>query len=141
MPELKTAKYVKEAKLRKSNHKEIAGPIPMLTSDIDFGDLGFSTYWEGISQPFVHAPAPHNHDFPQYLIFLGGDVNNLMELGAEIELNLSEDGKNLEKHIITRATTIYIPPGLYHGPLIYRRVDRPFMFIDMYFSAKYSRKS
>ena len=140
MAELKTAKYVKETVIRKSNHKEISGPIPMLTSDANFGNLGFNTYWEGISVPFVHAPKPHAHDFPQYLIFLGGDVNNLTDLGAEVELNLSEDGVNLEKHIFTRSTTVYIPPGLYHGPLIYHKVTRPFMFIDLYFSENYARK-
>jgi hypothetical protein len=140
MPELKTAKYVKATLPRPSHHKEIGGPIPMLSSDETYGDMGFNMYWEGISAPFVHAPAPHKHDFPQYLIFLGGDVNNLTDLGAEVEFTLSEDGVNLEKHVFTRSTTVYIPPGLYHGPLIYRKVTRPFMFIDLYFSEKYERK-
>jgi hypothetical protein len=141
MAELKTAKYIRDTVLRKSNHKEIAGPIPMLVSGEDYGDMGFNTYWEGISAPFVHAPAPHHHDFPQYLIFLGGDVNNLTDLGGEVEINLSEDGINLEKHIFTRSTTVYIPPGLFHGPLIYHKVNRPFMFIDLYFAKKYVRKN
>jgi len=141
MAELKTAKYVKETILRPSHHKEIFGPIPMLSSDENFGNLGFNTYWEGISAPFVHAPKPHSHDFPQYLIFLGGDVNNLTDLGAEVELSLSLDGINLEKHTFTKSTTVYLPPGLFHGPLIYKRVDRPFMFIDLYFSNKYERKA
>jgi hypothetical protein len=140
MAELKTAKYVKETIRRPSHHKEITGPIPMLTSGEDYGNMGFNMYWEGISEPFVHAPKPHAHDFPQYLIFLGGDVNNLTDLGAEIELTLSEDGVNLEKHIITKSTTVYLPPGLYHGPLIYKSVTRPFMFIDLYFAKDYARK-
>jgi hypothetical protein len=141
MAELKTAKYVRDTIARPSHHKEIAGPIPMLSSDASYGNMGFNMYWEGISQPFVHAPSAHKHDFPQYLIFLGGDVNNLTDLGAEVELTLSEDGVNMEKHVFTRSTTIYLPPGLYHGPLIYRKVSRPFMFIDLYLAEQYARKS
>jgi hypothetical protein len=141
MAALKTAKFVLELPRRPSNHKEISCPIPTLVSDENFGNLGFNTYWEAITVPFVHAPASHKHDFPQYLFFLGGDITNLMELDAEIELNLSEDGKNLEKHIITKATSIYVPPGLYHGPLIYKRVTKPILFIDLYFSKKYERKT
>ena len=140
MAELKTAKYVRDTLPRVSHHKEIPGPIPMLSSLEDYGNMGFNMYWEGISAPFVHASVPHKHDFPQYLIFLGGDVNNLTDLGAEVEINLSLDGVNLEKHIFTRSTTVYIPAGLYHNPLIYHKVTRPFMFIDLYFSEKYERK-
>ena len=141
MPVLKTAKYVKEAPSRPSNHKEIVGPIPTLGSDENFGNLGFNTYWEAITQPFTHAPAPHKHDFPQYIIFLGGDITNLTDLGGEIELTLSEDGKTMEKHIITKATTVYIPPGLYHGPLVYKKVTKPILFCDLYFSKTYARKT
>jgi hypothetical protein len=140
MAELKTAKYVKELPLRTSHHPEIPGPIPTLTSDESFGNMGYTTYWEGITKPFVHASTPHKHDFPQYLFFLGGDLLHLTELNAEIEINLSLDGVNLDKYILTKATSIYIPAGLYHNPLIYHKVDKPFIFIDLYFSDKYERK-
>jgi hypothetical protein len=140
MAELKTAKYLRTEPLRTSHHPEISTPIPILNSDEDYGDQGFTMYWEAITQPFVHAPEPHKHDFPQYIIFLGGDITNMMELGGQVEFTLSEDGKNLEKHIITKCTTIYIPPGLYHGPLVYTKVTKPFMFIDIFFSKKYERK-
>jgi len=138
---LKTAKYVREAPTRPSNHKEIVGPIPTLASDENFGNLGFNTYWEAITVPFIHAKGSHKHEFPQYIIFMGGDITNLTDLGGEIELTLSEDGKNLEKHIITRATTVYIPPGLFHGPLIYKKVTKPILFIDLYFAKQYERKT
>jgi hypothetical protein len=140
MAELKTAKYLRTGVTRQSHHPEIGSPIPVLNSDQDFGDLGFTMYWEAITQPFVHAPEPHKHDFPQYIIFLGGDITNMLDLGGEVELTLSEDGKNMEKHTITKSTTVYIAPGLYHGPLIYKKVTRPFMFIDIFFARTYERK-
>jgi hypothetical protein len=141
MAVLKTAKYVREAPTRPSNHKEVTSPIPTLTSDERFGNLGFHSYWEAITQAFVMAADSHKHDFPQYLTFLGGDITNMIDLGGEIEFTLSEDGKNLEKHVITRATTIYVPAGLYHGPLIIKRVTRPILFIDLYFAKTYERKT
>lgn len=141
MAEQETAKYVRELPIRATHHPEIEGPIPMLASDATFGNMGFNTYWEAISKPFVHASEPHKHEFPQYLFFLGGDPLHLTDLNAEVEINLSLDGKKLEKYVFTKATSIYIPAGLYHNPLLYHRVDKPFIFIDLYFSEKYERKA
>ncbi len=140
MAELKTAKYIREAPTRPSNHKEVTSPIPTLTSDEKFGDLGFHTYWEAITRAFTMSNDAHKHDFPQYITFLGGDITNLVDLGGEIEVTLSEDGIHREKHIITRASTIYLPPGLYHGPLVFKKVTKPILFIDLYFSRNYERK-
>lgn len=141
MAVLKTAKYIREAPTRPSNHKEVTSPIPTLTSDENYGNLGFHSYWEAITRAFTMATDSHKHDFPQYITFLGGDITNMTDLGGEIELTLSEDGKNTEKHIITKATTVYIPAGLYHGPLVFKKVTRPILFIDLYFAKKYERKT
>ncbi|OGO30872.1 MAG: hypothetical protein A2Z29_01295 [Chloroflexi bacterium RBG_16_56_11] len=142
MAEMKTAKYIREAPTRPSNHKEVTSPIPTLTSDETYGNEGFQMYWEAVTVPFIMNPAPpHQHPFTQYLIFLGGDITNLTDLGGVVELTLSEDGKNLEKHIITRATTVYIPAGLYHCPLEFTKVTRPILFIDMFFAAKYRKQT
>ncbi len=138
MTDLQTAQYVKQLFQRRSNHPEIEFPIPQLASDATFGNMGFNTYYEHINKPFTHAPKAHVHDFPQFLIYLG-DRENMMEIDAEIEFNLSLDGENMEKHNITKATSIYIPPGLWHGPIIYHKVNKPFMFIDLYFWEHYAK--
>jgi hypothetical protein len=142
MAELKTAKYIKELPMRKTHHPEILGPIPTLTQEEPFGNMGYTTYWEAITKPFVHADKPHAHDFEQFLFFLGLDPMHLDVLDAEIEINLSLDGKNLDKYMIKKATCVHIPAGLYHNPLIYHKVNKPFMFIDLYFSGdkQYARK-
>jgi hypothetical protein len=139
MSELKTAKYLRTGVTRPSYFKEVTTPIPIMYSDEDFGNMGFTMYWECIDKPFLMEEKHHKHDFPQYLCFLGGDPTNMLDLGAEIEFTLSEDGINLEKHIITQATTIYIPAGLYHCPLNYKRLSRPIIFIDCFFSNAYKR--
>ena len=140
MAELKTAKYVREAPVRPSNHKEVTSPIPVLNSDDSFGNMGFQSYWEAITQPFLMVNESHNHDFPQYLMFFGGEITDLTDLGGEIELTLSEDGENMEKHVFTKATMVYIPAGLYHCPLNFKKVTKPILFIDLFFASKYARK-
>lgn len=140
MAALKTAKYVREAPTRKPNHKEVTTMVPTITSDATFGNLGFHMYWQTVKVPFTMAPEPHRHDFPQYLIFSGMEADDLVDLGGIIEFTLSEDGKTMEKHVITKTTTVYIPAGLYHGPLVFKKVTKPILTMDLYFSQKYERK-
>jgi mannose-6-phosphate isomerase-like protein (cupin superfamily) len=139
MAALKTAKYIRELPTRPAKHKEVTAPIPNLTADENFGNMGFHTYWECVTQPFTMNPDPHQHPFPQYLTFLSGDITNMIDLGGVIELTLGEDEKNLEKHTITKATMVYIPAGVYHCPLTYKKVTKPILFIDLFFAAKYKR--
>ena len=138
MAERQTDKFIKILPQRSSHHPEIKFPIPELDTDENYGKIGFNNYFEYITKPFTHAPKAHVHDAPQFIIYLG-DRENMMEIDAEIEVNLSLDGKNFEKHFITKATSIYIPPGLWHGPIIYHKVNKPFMFIDLYFSEHYAK--
>ena len=141
MAELKTSRYVREAPPRPSNHKEVTAPIPFLLSDGSFGNEGFNMYWEAVTRPFNMNPDSHQHPFHQYLTFLGGDITNMLDLGGEVEITLSEDGKHMEKHVFTKATQVYIPAGLFHCPLVFTKVTRPILFVDIYFAAKYRRET
>ena len=67
---------------------------------------------------------PHSHSFDEYLMFLGTNPQDQFELGGEVEFWLGG-----EKHIITRTCAVFVPSGLSHCPIYFRRVDRPFMFI------------
>jgi hypothetical protein len=135
-----TAKYVRPAPTRPSNHKEVTAPIPFLMSNGGYGDEGFNMYWEAVTVPFIMNPAPpHQHPFPQYLTFLGGDITNMLDLGGEVEMTLSEDGKTLDKYVFTKATQIYIPAGLWHCPLVFTKVTKPILFVDIFFAAKYRK--
>ena len=56
------------------------------------------------------------------------------DLGGVVEFGLSEDGKNIETQIITEATMIFIPAGLYHGPLNFKKINdpkKPILFHDL----------
>jgi len=63
---------------------------------------------------------PHTHDYDEVIAFIGTDLNDPYDLGAEVELWLDD-----EKHIINKSCLVYIPAGLKHCPLTFLRVDRP----------------
>ena len=82
----------------------------------------------------------HSHDFDQFIIFAGGDLTNMTNLGGD---TLSTDGKELHKVVITEATTVFVPAGLYHCPFNFKKVNdpsKPTLFHDLFFSPEYGQK-
>ncbi len=124
-------------------HPEVSAPRLGLHSDAGYGQRDFSMSWWAITEPFQMVDECHAHDFDQFLVFAGGDLTNMVDLGGEVELTLSLDGKNLEKFVITEATTVFVPAGLYHCPLNFKKVNdpkKPVLFHDLFFSPEYKRK-
>ncbi|MBN1188483.1 MAG: hypothetical protein JXA46_01910 [Dehalococcoidales bacterium] len=141
MSELQTDKYIRTNTTRPSRHTQVIAPIPFLKSDEAYGDLGFHMSWKCITVPYVDEVESHWHDFDQFLVFLGGDPHNMLDLGGEVELTLSEDGKNLEKHTFSTFTTVYIRAGLFHCPLVFTKVERPFVFYNYALTRHYEKKT
>jgi len=103
----------------------------------------FRLSWWAITEPFVMEPEPMVHEFDQFLVFLGGNVNNLLDLGGVVELTLREEGKEPETLVLTTAAVVYIPAGLWHCPLVFKEIrdpNSPILFQDMIFSPEYTRK-
>ncbi|MEJ2110710.1 MAG: hypothetical protein P8Z37_12535 [Acidobacteriota bacterium] len=92
-----------------------------------------------ITRPFEMVTQPHRHEFPQYLNFLSANSEDQRSFDAEIEITLGEDAVHGEKHIITRPTALYIPAGLFHGPLNFRVINKPVLFVDIAVSGEYKR--
>jgi mannose-6-phosphate isomerase-like protein (cupin superfamily) len=123
-------------------HPEVSAPRLGLRSDKEYGNRQFSMSWWAVSEPFEMVTEHHKHDFDQFLIFVGGDINNMVDLGGEVELTLSEDGVNLEKFVIKEATTVFVPRGLYHCPLNFKKINdpkKPILFHDLFFASEYGR--
>lgn len=74
----------------------------------------------------------HTHDFDEVLNFIGTDPKNPHGLGAEAEMQLGD-----EKHIINTTTSIFIPKGLPHCPMIHKRVDRPYLLVVIALNERY----
>jgi hypothetical protein len=124
-------------------HPEVSAPRLGLNSNEGFGKRNFSMSWWAITKPFMMVTENHAHDFDQFLIFAGGDLTNMPDLGGVVELTLSQDGKKLEKFVITEATMVYIPAGLYHCPLNFKEIKdprKPILFHDLFFSPEYKRR-
>jgi hypothetical protein len=69
----------------------------------------------------TQAFKPHNHDFDEYIGFLGTNPEDPTDLGGEVEIWLGGE----EKHVITKSCAVFVPRGLYHTPITIKRVDRP----------------
>lgn len=138
-------KYVRKTVSKKEGHHvEVTAPRLMLTSDENFGNLKFSVGCQAITQPFEMIKEHHYHDFDQFLFFTGGDGTNMPDLGGVVELTLSKDGKNPEMFTITEATCVYIPAGMYHCPLNFKKINdpkKPILFQNLFFTSDYKKLS
>src|SRR5512136_551452 len=85
---------------------------------------------------YYEAPITHSHDFHELICFLGGNPENIDDLGAEISICLGEE---MEEHIINSATVISIPPGLKHCPLKVIKYTKPFIFLEISTTKGYSQ--
>jgi hypothetical protein len=74
---------------------------------------------------------PHTHDFNQYLFFVGGDPTDVYKsFDGELEFGLEGVIQS-----ITYPVCIYVPKGTLHGPYIFKKVNKPMMFMDVVISA------
>ena len=69
---------------------------------------------------------PHSHDFPEMLCFIGGNPLDITDFGAEIEFTLGG-----EKHRINTTTVVTIPRGVEHCPIVFKKVTKPLIFLEV----------
>lgn len=89
-----------------------------------------------ITKPFEMKAQLHAHNYDQLLYFIGGNPKNFFDFGAEIEITLGEEK---EKHLIKTTSIVFVPKGLLHCPIHFKKVDKPIMFMHICFAAEYSR--
>jgi hypothetical protein len=68
----------------------------------------------------------HTHDSDEYIGFIGCDPKNPNKLGAEIEFWYED-----EKYIITRSCILFVPKTIRHAPMVYLKVDSPFLIFSV----------
>ena len=64
----------------------------------------------------------HDHDFDEVIGFFGSNPEDPYDLCGEVEFWLGD-----EKHHLTKSCVIFVPKGLKHCPMIFKRVDRPIL--------------
>ena len=128
MNESKYRKYLIDKPIREVGAK-LADIIkghttPTLTYVSDKLITGCNTYvefgwiWE-MPQPNPHIHE-HIHNYDEIIMHIGFDYSKPEDLGAEIEFVV--DGDPL---IINRTSALFIPKGVRHGPVTWKRVDKP----------------
>jgi len=137
MAKTKYGHMIKKLKFEKgkTGPKGTASPdyrTRMEGKDLDGMKLLFG--WGYLSQAGVWGPAQAHFDpAGEILLFTGLDYGNPGELGAEIEEGM---GPEDEKHIFNTPAIISPPPGFPHGPLVIRKVNKPFGYLGLYLDAE-----
>ena len=108
-----------------SNIDVVAGPQAYFRGESHLPGAGMNMGWQQFVKPIKLEKMSHHHDVDEYLIFLGTEFPDLIgSFDGEIEIFL---GKEYERHIITRATILYIPRGFEHNPMDIRKLNKPMM--------------
>jgi hypothetical protein len=81
-----------------------------------------------VRKPFKGDNPCHIHNFHEILAWYGSNPDDPDELGGEVILYM---GPEMEKHVFTCPTLVYLPPGIPHCPLEITRVDRPIIQIEI----------
>jgi len=132
MTTTKYGKYVIKRPVAKGGF----GPEFIYTGESDYKS-DFTIMFLRITEPTLMEEYAHSHDFDMYLYFLSFDPDNMGELGADIEIGLGEEQ---EIHKITTPTSVYIPKGMIHCPLHFKRVDKPILFVHCTLASKYVKE-
>ena len=146
MPERKYDKYFYSyERSREAMERNSSGPIFQIDGNTwkgcNAGVGGFFRPEEEISNPKEYlwwsGHPPHVHREAEILFHIGTNPNDPSELGAEIVLYL---GPELERHVITRSTIVFIPPNFIHCPWTPVRTWKPWIHLEFHQSLFPSEK-
>jgi hypothetical protein len=132
MADTKYSRYVVKHDLQTGGY----GPEYIYTGEGDYKS-DFTIMFLRITEPTLMEEYAHSHDFDMYLYFHSFDPDNMGDLGAYIEIGLGEER---EIHAITTPTSVYIPAGMIHCPLEFKRVDKPILFVHCTLASKYVKE-
>lgn len=125
MAESKVEKFVVKKPAYEVTPKfEVKGRIPAMTLMSENLVPGTKMYIEtgwvlGMPDPNPHI-GEHTHDYDEIILHLGTDPNNPEDLGGEIEIGI--DGQPVT---IDSTSGIYVPKGVKHGPLVWKKFTKP----------------
>jgi hypothetical protein len=80
------------------------------------------------------GPAPHEHEFDEFIGFIGSDPKNPEELNAEIQFHIDGDVVT-----VTKSCLVYIPRGVRHSPILVPRLKQPIIHFSGGIGSDYKR--
>jgi hypothetical protein len=117
------------------------GKMPAMVAFTDSDILEGSKYFSVMvmGQEAVRHPGhgPHIHEDAELIVALGTDMEHPRQLGARLEMCM---GPEMESHIITESTMIWIPARFIHAPFKVLEVTRPFLLIQCQYAPKLTEK-
>ncbi|MFC1838645.1 cupin domain-containing protein [Thermodesulfobacteriota bacterium] len=108
---------------KRINEEHFTVPIYVDNDVVPEAFYFMAAWWKKITGEGSPAEE-HVHDFDEYLVFLGTNHENSDDLGGEVELWLGG-----EKHILKKNCAIFIPAGLKHAPIYFKRIDYPIWYL------------
>jgi hypothetical protein len=136
MAEPKYKKYLVNRPLYEMEHAELKGrQFPTMTLMSNKLVPGSNAYLEvgwiwDMPEPNPHI-LEHSHDkYNEIVLHIGGDPDNPDDLGAEIEFTVGG-----EPFILDKTSSVFIPAGLKHGPLTWKKVRRPHLQMSIVLGA------
>ena len=91
--------------------------------------IEFGWIWD-VPDPNPHIPEHGHDDYDEIVLHIGCDPRNPEELGAEIEFTIGEETLTIDK-----TSAIFVPRGVKHGPVTWKRVDKPHIQMAMVIGA------
>jgi len=103
---------------------EVKGRRPAMTlmsnNLVPGANMYIETGWVfGMPDPNPHIDE-HVHDYDEIVIHLGTDPENQEDLGGEIEFMVGGQPLTIDK-----TSAVYVPKGVKHGPLTWKKYKRP----------------
>ena len=111
--------------------------VAFTDSDILEGSKYFSVMVMGPEAVRHPGHGPHIHEDAELIVALGTDMEHPRTLGAKLEMCM---GPEMESHIITESTMIWIPARFIHAPFRVLEVTRPFLLIQCQYAPKLTEK-
>jgi hypothetical protein len=136
MPEFKYSKYFLNELPDEQRFRGFGKMPPMVAftdNDIIEGSKYFSVMVMGQEALKHPGHGPHIHQDPELIVALGTDMDKPRDLGAKIEMCM---GPEMESHIVTQSTMIWIPAKFIHAPFRVLEVTRPFLLIQCQYAPK-----
>jgi hypothetical protein len=146
MEKTKYGKYIisgipEKVKEETSKREAIEGVSPgkmLLYTDGEYnpGVYYFTTQWVyGPSEAGI-PPMTHDHSYDEYLGFFGSDTDHPENLCGEVELSIGD-----EKHTITKSCVVFVPKGVSHCPMKFKKVDKPIFYFATTPTTAYTKEN
>ncbi len=134
MTETKYGKHLKKEPFEKAS-AEFGGATMFKQADEENSGVAFEHHY--ITDPNWSIDVTRTPDTHELYCFVGGNPENIRDLGAEIRLTL---GKDDEEHIVNDTTIVSAPPGLKLGPITVKNFTKPFSLLRIVNSREYQDK-